>query len=118
MISSRRHRTCGFPLPASPVRPGESHVGRENKLLFCRGKWILKMVPVAKGAIDEELRGLFFGLAGSAGPERAARSERAVVHRPAVDAVRGDQLCRHGAVCPDQGVLAEAGPDAALRAAQ
>src|SRR5690348_16524444 len=110
---------CGSPPPyPPPYDQGNRMLFGQNKLLFCLRKWILKVAPVAEGAIDEELRGLFCGLAGSSGTECAARSDRVVVHRSVVDAERGDQLRRHGAVCPDQGVSADAGSDVALRAAE
>src|SRR5919197_1886931 len=89
-----------------------------NKLLFEQEKWIQKMAPVSEGAIDEELRGLFFGPAGPSGRERAARSEGSAVHSPVGDAVRSDALHGHGAVCPHQGVSVDANLDAEAWAAQ
>src|ERR1700704_2206952 len=95
----------------SPARAGESHV-RMSKLLFELAKWIQKMVPVEEGAIDEELRDLFCGPAGPSGGQRVARSERSTVHCLAGDAVWGDELHGHGAVCAHQGLSAGTDIDA------
>src|SRR4029077_9095887 len=89
-----------------------------SKLLFERKKWIQKVTPVEEGATDEELRGLFCGLAGPSGTERAARSDGPAVHRPAGDAVWGDKLLGYGAVCADEGLSAGTDPDAEVRTSQ
>src|SRR5687768_10671175 len=113
----RRERNSSIKAHTSPVLPGESHV-RMSKLLFELAKWIQKMVPVEEGAIDEELRDLFCGPAGPSGGQRAARSERSTVRRLAGDAVWGDELHGHGAVCAHQGLSADADSDAQAWAAQ
>jgi hypothetical protein len=47
---------------------------------------------------------MLFGVAGPAGRQRAARPDRDFVYCIDGDAVRGDGLHRHGAVCPDEGL--------------
>src|SRR5438093_10969697 len=87
----------------SPVDAGESHVGF-CKSLLTKGKWILKVASDSEGAADERIWRVLCRPARPARGECAARFDRDFVHRVAGDAVRSDELHRHGAVCADEGV--------------
>src|SRR5207247_7280656 len=86
-----------------PSNPGESHVGF-CKSLLTKGKWILKVASDSEGAADERIWRVLCRPARPARGECAARFDRDFVHRVAGDAVRSDELHRHGAVCADEGV--------------
>src|SRR5216117_2961079 len=88
----------------SPAKwAGESHVGF-CKSLLTKGKWILKVASDSEGAADERIWRVLCRPARPARGECAARFDRDFVHRVAGDAVRSDELHRHGAVCADEGV--------------
>jgi hypothetical protein len=86
-----------------PRKAGESHVG-VCKLLQIGQKSILKVAPDLKDTADGTIFGVFFGVARPACGQCAARSDGDFVHRLDGDAVRGDELHRHGAVCADEGL--------------
>src|SRR5204863_5007655 len=90
-------------LPLPPSLAGESHVGF-CKSLLTKGKWILKVASDSEGAADERIWRVLCRPARPARGECAARFDRDFVHRVAGDAVRSDELHRHGAVCADEGV--------------
>src|SRR5436309_5683853 len=89
--------------PGGPRGAGESHVGF-CKSLLTKGKWILKVASDSEGAADERIWRVLCRPARPARGECAARFDRDFVHRVAGDAVRSDELHRHGAVCADEGV--------------
>src|ERR1700710_1100616 len=86
-----------------PWRAGESHV-RFGKLLRSREKLILKVALDSDGATNDSICGVLRRTAGPSREQCSARSDGDFVHRIDGDAVRSDQLYRHGAVCPDEGV--------------
>src|SRR5207247_4245821 len=86
-----------------PLWAGESHVDF-CKSLPTKGKWILKVASDSEGAADERICRVLWRPARPASRQCAARSDGDSVHRVAGDAVRGDEVHRHGAVCPDAGL--------------
>src|SRR5439155_14390345 len=108
-VARYRPASKSLPVAACPVGlpppwdPGESHVGF-CKSLLTKGKWILKVASDSEGAADERIWRVLCRPARPARGECAARFDRDFVHRVAGDAVRSDELHRHGAVCAEEGV--------------
>src|ERR1700710_1170578 len=86
-----------------PWRAGESHV-RFGKFLRSREKLILKVALDSDGAADDSICGVFRRTAGPSREQCSARSDGDFFHRLGGDAVWGNELHRHGAVCADEGV--------------
>src|SRR4051812_29620125 len=86
----------------SPGGAGESHV-RFGKLLRSPEKLILKVAPDSDGAADDSICRVLRRTTGPSREQCSARSDGDFVHSLDGDAVWGNELHRHGAVCADEG---------------